>query len=215
LNEYKFSSDNFDFKRDTSPVPLVAVMGEYWFLSSLGVDVSYATAWMKFDQTGGIPQTDASPSWLAAHLKYRYFFSKDVLSPEIVGSVGYRIYDFEVDPSDSNFFNNIKYSGIDISLAAAYPITPRIKGVLTIGFQPALSVDEDPVTSGTDPSAYAYAVGLTGYYKITSNIMLGLGYFYQEYHAKFNGTGTRGFVPTNAEISDRYQGINLSLIYEF
>src|SRR5262249_11568789 len=150
------------------------------------------TAWMRFDQTGSIPQkTDASPSWLAAHLKYRYFFSKDALSPELVGSVGYRIYDFEVDPGDPIFFNNIKYKGIDLGLTAAYPFTPKIKGVLNAGFQPSLNVDENPRTSGTDPSAYAYTIGLTGYYSITGRIKLGLGYSYQEYHAKFSGIGTR------------------------
>src|SRR4030095_7527523 len=172
-------------------------------------------AWMQYDQTGSSPETDASPSWFAAHLKYRYFFSNDFLSPEIIGSIGYRVYDFDVDPSDSNFFNNIKYSGIDLVLAASYPITSRIKGVLTVVYQPFLAVDEDPVTSGTDPSAYAYTIGLMGYYKITGAWMLTLGYFYQDYQAKFDGTGTRGPGPTNAKISDRYQGANLSLIYEF
>ena len=215
LNDYKISSNQFNFKRDTSPVPVVAVTGEYWVLAPIGVDVSYAASWIYFYQTGGVPKTDASLSWLAAHLKYRHFFSSGPLSPEIIGSVGYQIYDFEVDQSDLNFFNNIKYSGIDIALAASYPMTSKIKGVLNVGYQPSLDVEENPVTSGTNPSADGYFIGLTGYFKVYDRTALALRYYYQAYHANFDGTGTRGVGTTNTEIRDIYHGANLSLVYEW
>jgi len=217
LNDYSFSSDQLNFKRRTSPVPVVAVTGEYWFLSPLGVDVSYATSWIRFDQTSSSPRTDASPSWLVAHLNYRYFFSSSLLSPEIVGSVGYRIYDFHVDQSDSKFLNNIKYSGIDITLVASYPMASRIKAVLNAGYQPALNVEENPVTSGTSSNADGYSVGLTGYFKIFDGMTLALGYHYQAYQANFSGLGTRNQPAgtTNAKVHDVYDGVQLSLVYEF
>lgn len=215
LNDYKISSSQFNFKRDTSPVPLVAVTGEYWVLAPLGVDVSYAASWIYFYQTGNVPKTDASLSWLAAHLKYRHFFSSDPLSPEIVGSVGYQIYEFEVDQSDLNYFNNIKYSGIDIALAASYPMTSKIKTVLNVGYQPSLDIEENPVTSGTNPNAYGYFIGLTEYFKVSDRTALALRYYYQAYHVNFGGTGTRGVGTTNTEIRDIYQGANLSLVYEW
>jgi len=216
VNDYKINSNQFNFKRDTSsPVPAIAVTGEYWVLAPIGVNVSYAASWIYFYQSGDVPKTDASLSWLAAHLKYRHFFSSGSLSPEIIGSVGYQIYDFEVDQSDLNFFNNIKYSGIDIALAASYPMTSKIKGVLNVGYQPSLDVEENPVTSGTNPSADGYFIGLTGYFKVFYRAALALGYYYQAYHVNFSGTGTRGVGTTNAEIRDIYQGVNLRLVYEF
>ncbi len=216
LNDYKISSNQFNFKRNTSsPVPVVAVTGEYWVLAPIGIDASYAASWIYFYQTGGVPKTDASLSWLAYHLKYRHFFSSGPLGPEIVGSVGYQIYDFKVDQSDLNFFNNIKYSGIDIALAASYPMTSKIKGVLNVGYQPSIDVEENPVTSGTNPNADGYFTGLTGYFKVSDMAALALGYYYQAYHVNFSGTGTRGVGTTNAEIIDIYQGVNLSLVYEF
>lgn len=215
LNDYKISSNEFNFSRDTSsPVPVVAVAGEYWVLEALGADVSYAASRIYFQQTGSIPKTDASLSWLAAHLKYRWFFSNSPLSPEIVGSVGYQIYDYEVDQSDLNYFNNIKYSGIDLAVAASYPVTSKIKGVLNVGYQPLLDVKETPVTSGTNPDVYGYFIGLTGYFKVSDRAALTPGYYYQAYHADFSGTGTRGVGTTDAEIRDIYQGVNLSLVYE-
>lgn len=215
LNDYKISSNQFNFKRNTSPVPVVAVTGEYWVLAPIGVNVSYAASWIYFHQTGGVPKTAASLSWLAAHLKYRHFFSSGPLSPEIVGSVGYQIHDFEVDQSDLNFFNNIKYSGIAMALAASYPVTSKIKGVLNVGYQPSLDVEENPVTSGTNPSADEYFIGLIGYFKVSDWAALALGYYYQAYHVNFSGTGTRGVGTTHAEIRDIYQGVNLRLVYEF
>jgi len=216
LNDYKISSIQFNFKRDTSsPVPVVAVTGEYWVLAPIGVNVSYAASWIYFYQSGDVPKTDASLSWLAAHLKYRHLFSDSPLSPEIVGSVGYQIYDFEVDQSDLNFFNNIKYSGIDIALAASYPMSSKTKGILNVGYQPSLHVEEKPVTSGTNPSAYGYYIGLTGYFKVSDRAAFAPGYYYQAYHVNFSGTGTRGVGTTNAEIRDIYQGVHLSLVYEF
>lgn len=216
LNDFRFSSDQLSFTRRMSPVPIVTAIGDYWFLTPLGVDVSYATSWLRFDQINGTPiDNGASPYWISAHLKYRYFFSSGLLSPEIVGSVGYRIYDFPVDQSDLIYFNNIRYRGVDIALAASYPITSRIKGALNVGYQPSLTVRENPVTSGTNPNAYAYSIGLTGYFKITDGAMLAMGYYYQVYQANFSGTGTRDGGTTNAKIHDLYHGANLSLIYEF
>jgi len=216
LNDYSFSSDQLTIKRRASPIPVVTTMGEYWFLSPIGVDVSYTASWIHFDQINGMPiDNDASPYWISAHLKYRYFFLRSLLSPEIVGSVGYRIYDFQVDQSDLNLFNNIRYRGVDIALAASYPITSRIKGILNVEYQPSLIVRENPVTSGTNPNAYAYSIGLTGYFKITDGAMLALGYYYQVYQANFSGTGTRGTGTTNAKIHDVYHGAQLSLVYEF
>jgi hypothetical protein len=190
-------------------------MGEYWFFSPLGLDVSYATSWIRFNQTVVSPQTEASPYWLAAHLKYRYFFSQRAMSPEIVGSVGYRIYDFRLDKSDLTYFNNIRYRGIDIAIIASYPLTSRINAVLNLAYQPDLTVRENPVTSGTNPSAYAYSIGVTGYFNIYDGLMLALGYQYQEYQAKFGGTGTRIPGTTNAKIHDLYHMAQLSLVYEF
>lgn len=220
MNDYKISSDQFNFRRDTSsPVPVVAVTGEYWVLESLGADVSYAASRIYFYETGSVPETDASISWLAAHLKYRWFFSNGPLSPQttgsVTGSVGWQTYDFEVDESDLNFFNNIKYSGIDIALDASYPVTSKIKGALNIGYQPSLDVRESPVTSGTNPDAYGYFIGLTGSFKVSDRSALMPGYYYQAYHADFGGTGTRGGGTTHAEIRDIYQGVNLRLVYEF
>jgi long-subunit fatty acid transport protein len=100
-------------------------------------------------------------------------------------------------------------------LTASYPFTPKIKAVLTIGYQPSLDVEENPVTSGLSPAADGYSVGLTGSYKVSDSVMLALGYFYQVYNASFSGTGTRGVGTTNAEIRDIYQNVNLSLVYEF
>jgi hypothetical protein len=218
LNDYRFSSDQLSFTRRTSPVPMVTVMGEYWLFAPIGLDASYATSWILFDQINGTPiDIGASPYWVSAHLKYRYFFSDSTTSPEIVGSVGYRIYDFPVDKSDLVFFNNVRYRGVDITLAASYPITSRFKGVLNLAVQPALLVRENPVTSGTSSSAYGYSVGLTGYFKIFDGLMLGLGYHYEAYEAKFGGTGTRNqpAFTTNAKSHDVYQGARLSVIYEF
>ena len=215
LNDYKINSSQFNFKRDTSPVPLVAVTGEYWVLASLGIDVSYAASWIYFYQTGDVPKADSSLSWMTTHLKYRHFFSDDPLSPEIVGSVGYQIYEFEVDQSDLNYFNNIKYGGIDIALAASYPMTSKIKTVLNVGYQPSLDIEESPVTSGINPNAYGYFIGLTGYFKVYDRTALALRYYYQAYHANFDGTGTRGVGTTNTEIRDIYKGANLSLVYEW
>lgn len=216
LSDYKISSNQFNFKRDTSsPVPVLALTGEYWVLAPIGVDASYATSWIYFYQTGDVPRTDASLSWLAAHLKYRHLLSSSPSSPEIVVSVGYHIYDFEVDQSDWNFFNNIKYSGIDIALAASYPMTSKTKGILNVGYQPSLDVEEKPVTSGINPSAYGYYIGLTGYFKVSKRASFAPGYYYQAYNVNFSGTGTRGVGTTNAEIRDIYQAVNLNLVYEF
>ncbi len=215
LNDYEINSNQFNFKRDTSPVPVAAVTGEYWILAPIGVDVSYAASWIYFNQTDSVPRADASLSWLGAHLKYRHFLSSVPLSPEITGSIGYHVYEFEVDQSDLNFFNNIKYSGIDLALAAGYPMTSKIKGVLNVGYRPSLNVRERPVTSGTNPSADGYLAGLTGYFKVFERTALKLGYYYQAYHLNFSGTGTRGVGTTNAEIKDIYHGINLSVVYDF
>ncbi|MCC6545005.1 MAG: hypothetical protein IT392_11005 [Nitrospirae bacterium] len=215
LNDYKISSNQFNFRRDTSPVTSVTMAGEYWVLAPLGADVSYSASWIYFKQTGSVPKTDASLSWLTAHLKYRHFFSSDRLSPEIVGSVGYHIYDFEVDKSDSKYFNNIKYSGIDIALTASYPMTSKMKGVVNVGYLPSLDIEEDPVTSGTNPHAYGYYFGLAEHFNVSDKTALALRYYYLAYHAKFSGDGTRGAGTTDTEIRDLCQGINLSLIYEW
>lgn len=218
LNDFSFSSNELTFKRRTSPIPVVTFTGEYWFLSPIGLDVSYTASWIRFDRIDSTPiDNGASPYWVSAHLKYRYFFSRGLLSPQIVGSVGYRIYDFQVDQSDLKFFNDIRYRGIDIALAASYPVTPRIKGVLNIEYQPSLIVRENPATSGTNPSVYAYSIALTGYFKITDGVMFALGYYYQVYQANFSGVGTRNppAGTTNAKIHDLYHGVKLSLVYEF
>ena len=217
LNDLRFSSDQLNFRRPTSPVPMVKVTGEYWFFSPLGLDASYATSRMRFDQTAISPQTDASPYWLAGHLKYRYFFSQGPFSPEITASVGYRIYNFQVDKSDLQYFNNIRYRGIDIAITAGYPLTSRIKAVLDLAYQPDLVVRENPVTSGTNSGSYAYSVGVTGYFNIYDGLLLALGYQYQEYQAKFSGLGTRNppAGTTNASIHDLYHMTQLSLVYEF
>ena len=220
FNDYRLSSNELEFKRRTSPVPVVAVAGEYWFLSSLGADLSYTASWIQFDKIDGTAistQVRASPRWTSAHLKYRYFFAGDSLSPEIVVSAGYGIYDFTVNNSDPVFFNDIRYGGIEMAVSAIYPITSRVSGILSMGYQPALIVKETPVTSGTGPKANAYSIDLTGRFKIIERLMLALGYHYQDYRADFSGVGTRNppAGTTDSKLHDLYHGAQMSLVYEF
>ena len=217
VNDLKFSSNQLNFRSPTSPVPIITVMGEYWFFSPFGLDASYAGARTQFDQTSVSPQTDSTSSWIAGHLKYRYYFSQRSLSPEIIGSVGYRVYNFLVNNSDLKYFNNIRYKGIDLAITARYPFTSRIKADLNLAYQPDLLVRENPVTSGTNSSAYTYSIGVTGYYNIYNGLLLALGYQYQEYRADFSGTGTRNppAGTTNAKIRDAYHMAQFNFIYKF
>ncbi len=218
LNDLRFSSNELEFKRRTSPVPVVTVVGEYLFLSSLGADLSYTTSWIQFDKIDSTSiKVRASPHWTSAHLKYRYFFARDPLSPEIAISAGYGVYDFMVNKRDPVFFNDIRYSGIEIAVSAVYPISSKVRGILSMGYQPALHVKETPVTSGTESNAYAYSIDLTGQFKIIERLMLALGYHYQDYRAVFSGVGTRNppAGTTDSKLHDFYHGAQLSLIYEF
>ena len=120
--------------------------GELWAASFIGIDLSYKTGWLKFNKIGtASADTAASPYWLSANLKYRYVFTDKTTSPQLIDRVGYHIYDFSVNKSDSLYFNNYSYKGINIGLGAKIPFWESFGINVSGDYLPLLSVKEDPV----------------------------------------------------------------------
>ncbi|MFZ3090651.1 MAG: hypothetical protein WA240_08525 [Nitrospirota bacterium] len=190
--------------------------GELWAASFIGIDLSYKTGWLKFNKIGtASADTAASPYWLSANLKYRYVFTDKTTSPQLIDRVGYHIYDFSVNKSDSLYFNNYSYKGINIGLGAKIPFWESFGINVSGDYLPLLSVKEDPVTSGSKGKATGYLLSFGLYYILTDGFIADLNYSYNSYKADFTGTGTRGSGTTSASSTDTYNGINLNIRYEF
>ncbi len=215
-NDYSFNSNELKFTRTAGSFLTAGFKGELWPVSFLGIDLLYKTGWLKFDKIGTASiDTKASPYWLSANFKYRYIFTEKAASPHLFGKVGYHIYNFPVDKSDSQYFNNYSYKGIDIGIGAKIPFWDSFGINISGDYLPSLSVKEDPVTSGAKGKASGYLLGMGMYYIFTDGFILDLNYSYNSYKADFTGTGTRGTGATSASSTDTYNGLNLNIRYEF
>ncbi len=215
-NDYSFDSNELKFSRKANSFFAIGFKGELWPVSYLGIDLSYKTGWLKFNKIGTASiSTSASPYWLAANVKYRYNFTDKPTSPQIIGKVGYHIYDFSVDKSDSLYFNSYSYKGINIGLGAKIPFWESFGINLNGDYLPMLSVKEDPVTSGSKGKASGYLLGFGLYYVLTEGFIADVNYSYNSYKADFTGTGTRAGGTTSASSTDTYNGMNLNIRYEF
>ena len=215
-NDYSFNSNELKFSRKAGSFLTAGFKGELWPVSFIGIDILYKTGWLKFNRIGAASiDTNASPYWLSANLKYRYIFNEKPASPQLFGKIGYHIYNFPVDKSDSQYFNNYSYTGINIGIGAKIPFWDSFGININGDYLPSLSVKEDPVTSGTKGKASGYLFGLGMYYIFTDGFMLDLNYSYNSYKADFTGTGTRGAGTTSASSTDSYSGLNLNIRYEF
>jgi len=215
-NDYSFNSNELKFTRKAGSFLTAGFKGELWPVSFLGIDLLYKTGWLKFNKIGTASiDTKASPYWLSANFKYRYIFTEKAASPHLFGKVGYHIYNFPVDKSDSQYFNNYSYKGIDIGIGAKIPFWDSFGINISGDYLPSLSVKEDPVTSGAKGKASGYLLGMGMYYIFTDGFILDLNYSYNSYKADFTGTGTRGTGATNASSTDTYNGLNLNIRYEF
>jgi len=215
-NDYSFNSNELKFTRKAGSFLTAGFKGELWPVSFLGIDLLYKTGWLKFNKIGTASiDTKASPYWLSANFKYRYIFTEKAASPHLFGKVGYHIYNFPVDKSDSQYFNNYSYKGIDIGIGAKIPFWDSFGINISGDYLPSLSVKEDPVTSGAKGKASGYLLGMGMYYIFTDGFILDLNYSYNSYKADFTGTGTRGTGATSASSTDTYNGLNLNIRYEF
>lgn len=215
-NDYSFNSNELKFSRKANSFFTAGFKGEVWPVSFFGADVSYKTGWLKFNKIGtALLDTKANPYWFSANLKYRYIFNDKPTSPHLIGKVGYYIYDFSVDKSDSQYFNNYSYKGINIGIGAKIPFWDSFGINISGDYLPSLSVNEAPVSSGSSGSASGYLLGIGMYYILTDDFMLDLNYSYNSYKADFTGTGTRGTGTTSASSTDTYNGLNLNIRYEF
>jgi len=215
-NDYSFNSNELKFSRTAGSFLTAGFKGELWPVSFLGIDLLYKTGWLKFDKIGAASiDTKANPYWLSANFKYRYIFTEKAASPHLFGKIGYHIYNFPVDKSDSRYFNNYSYKGINIGIGAKIPFWDSFGININGDYLPSLSVNEGPVTSGAKGKASGYLFGLGMYYIFTDGFMLDLNYSYNSYKADFTGTGTRGSGTTSASSTDTYSGLNLNIRYEF
>src|SRR4030067_1082820 len=210
-NDYSFNSNELKFTRKAGSFLTAGFKGELWPVSFLGIDLLYKTGWLKFNKIGTASiDTKASPYWLSANFKYRYIFTEKAASPHLFGKIGYHIYNFPVDKSDSQYFNNYSYKGIDIGIGAKIPFWDSFGININGDYLPSLSVKEDPVTSGAKGKASGYLLGMRIIYFFKDGFILDLNYSYNSYKADFTGTGTRGTGATSASSTDTYSGLNLN-----
>ena len=213
---YSFRSNNLDFDRDTTPVPIIGIKGQYWFLSWMGIDASYEVGKIKFDsKESGISNTTVTTSWGKSHLTFRHPFSIGTRKLMVETGAGYGIYVFDPDQTDDTVFLDSKYSGVHLKLSGEIQWTPRFSSRLSIEYQPILSVKEEPVKSGGGGKGIFYGLRFGGGYRITRSSLLGMDYRFGRTDLDFDGSGDRGGGVLGSESKELLHGLQLKYQYVF
>jgi hypothetical protein len=213
---FRLNSDQLEFNRKISTFPLGSVSGELWVMPSLGVDAGYQIGFAKLERVGSSSMSvRIRPYWYSTHLKYRYILWPDTTHLELIGRAGYAWYTYWVSETDSQFMSNTRYRGPSMGLEGRLPLTSTITVGMGVDYQPALRVDEHPVTSGEDSTSWSIGLRAEGRYRLHSGLWLSIRYLFRDFVASYSGTGSRVGGVTGTKTRDDLSSTMLGLVAEF
>jgi hypothetical protein len=214
---FDFDSNELTFARKAKGILTLELQGDVWFGPSWGLGLAYRQGGIQFDEVDNNPMdVNATPRWIQGGVRYRYRLKAIETAPAVAATVGYQLYQFEVDQRDPTFFVEYAWQGPFLELEGDFPVSSRLGFETTLAYLPLMDYREESVNSGTVSRAMSYRIQAGGHYRFGKRVEVALGYSYEKYMADFSGVGTRGDAGvTDSRVEETYNGFNLNLIALF